>query len=157
MPAIKLKDYLDEQNIKYISIIHSQAYTAQETAQSAHIPGREMAKTVILKINGKMAMVVLPASEKVDLDLVKGATHAESVQLADEREFEKLFSNCEIGAMPPFGNLYGMPVYVEESLGENENIAFNAGSHTELIKLSFKDFKRLVHPEFLRASTIYTS
>jgi Ala-tRNA(Pro) deacylase len=157
MPAIKLKDYLDEQNIKYISIIHSQAYTAQETAQSAHIPGREMAKTVILKIDDKMAMVVLPASEKVDLDLVKGATHAESVQLADEREFEKLFPNCEIGAMPPFGNLYGMPVYVEESLGENENIAFNAGSHTELIKLSFKDFKRLAHPELLRASTIYTS
>jgi Ala-tRNA(Pro) deacylase len=157
MSAIKLKDYLDEQNIKYISIIHSQAYTAQETAQSAHIPGREMAKTVIVKINDKMAMVVLPASEKVDLDLVKGATHAESVQLADEREFEKLFSNCEIGAMPPFGNLYGMPVYVEESLGENENIAFNAGSHTELIKLSFKDFERLVHPKRLRASTIYTS
>lgn len=157
MPVIKLKDYLDEQNIKYISIIHSQAYTAQETAQSAHIPGREMAKTVILKINDQMAMVVLPASEKVDLDLVKGATHAKSVQLADEREFEKLFSNCEIGAMPPFGNLYNMPVYVEESLGENENIAFNAGSHTELIKLSFKDFERLVHPEYLRASTIYTS
>ena len=157
MSAIKLKDYLDEQNIKYISIIHSQAYTAQETAQSAHIPGREMAKTVIVKINDKMAMVVLPASEKVDLDLVKGATHAESVQLADEREFEKLFSNCEIGAMPPFGNLYGMPVYVEESLGENENIAFNAGSHTELIKLSFNDFERLVHPKRLRASTIYTS
>jgi Ala-tRNA(Pro) deacylase len=157
MPVIKLKDYLDKQNIKYISIIHSQAYTAQETAQSAHIPGREMAKTVILKVNDKMAMVVLPASEKVDLELVKGAIHAESVQLADEREFEKLFSNCEIGAMPPFGNLYDMPVYVEESLGENEFIAFNAGSHTELIKLSFKDFERLVQPKLLRVSNIYTS
>jgi len=157
MSVIKLKDYLDKQNIKYISIIHSQAYTAQETAQSAHIPGKEMAKTVILKVNDKMAMVVLPASEKVDLELVKGAIHAESVQLADEREFEKLFSNCEIGAMPPFGNLYDMPVYVEESLGENEFIAFNAGSHTELIKLSFKDFERLVQPKLLRVSNIYTS
>lgn len=157
MPVIKLKNYLDEQNVKYISITHSQAYTAQETAQSAHIPGKEMAKTVILKINDQMVMVVLPASEKVDLDLVRGATNAESVQLADEREFEKLFTNCEIGAMPPFGNLYDMPVYVEESLGENENIAFNAGSHTELIKLLFEDFERLVQPVHLRVSTVYTS
>ena len=157
MSVIKLKSYLDEQNVKYVSIIHSQAYTAQETAESAHISGKEMAKTVILKINDQMVMVVLPASEKVDLDLVKSATDAESVQLADEREIEKLFSNCEIGAMPPFGNLYDMPVYVEESLGENENIAFNAGSHTELIKLPFEDFERLVQPEHLRASTAYTS
>ena len=157
MSVIKLKSYLDEQNVKYVSIIHSQAYTAQETAESAHISGKEMAKTVILKINDQMVMVVLPASEKVDLDLVKSATNAESVQLADEREIEKLFSNCEIGAMPPFGNLYDMPVYVEESLGENENIAFNAGSHTELIKLPCEDFERLVQPEHLRASTAYTS
>jgi len=139
MAITKLKAYLDDNNIKYVSIIHSQAYTAQETAESAHIPGKEMAKTVIVKIDNELVMVVLPASEKADLDLVKGAIHADSVQLASENEFKDLFPNCEIGAMPPFGNLYGIPVYVEETLTRDKNIAFNAGSHTELIKLSYND------------------
>ena len=152
----KLKSYLDDNNIKYVSIIHSQAYTAQETAQSAHIPGKEMAKTVIVKSGDDLVMLVLPASEKVDLDLVKGATRSDSVQLASEQDFKDLFPNCETGAMPPFGNLYGMPVYVEESLSRNKNIAFNAGSHTELIKLTYKDFNRLVKPKVTRISTSYT-
>ena len=156
MAIKKLKSYLDDNNIKYVSIIHSQAYTAQETAQSAHIPGKEMAKTVIVKSGDDLVMVVLPASEKVDLDLVKGATRSDSVQLASEQEFKDLFPNCETGAMPPFGNLYGMPVYVEESLSRNRNIAFNAGSHTELIKLTYKDFNRLVNPKVARISTSYT-
>lgn len=156
MAIKKLKSYLDDNNIKYVSIIHSQAYTAQETAQSAHIPGKEMAKTVIVKSGDDLVMLVLPASEKVDLDLVKGATRSDSVQLASEQDFKDLFPNCETGAMPPFGNLYGMPVYVEESLSRNKNIAFNAGSHTELIKLTYKDFNRLVKPKVTRISTSYT-
>ena len=156
MAIKKLKSYLDDNKIKYVSIIHSQAYTAQETAESAHIPGKEMAKTIIVKSGDGLVMVVLPASEKADLDLVKGAIHADSVQLASEQEFKDLFPNCETGAMPPFGNLYGMPVYVEESLSRNSNIAFNAGSHTELIKLSYKDYNRLVKPKVARISSSYT-
>lgn len=157
MAIKKLKTFLDDNNVKYVSIIHSQAYTAQQTAESAHIPGKEMAKTVMVKIDNDLAMLVLPASEKADLDLVKGAIHADSVQLASEGEFKDLFPNCEIGAMPPFGNLYGIPVYVEESLTRDENIAFNAGSHTELIKLSYNDYNRLVKPKIVRISTTYTS
>ena len=157
MAIKKLKTYLDDNKIKYVSIIHSQAYTAQQTAESAHIPGKEMAKTVMVKIDNELAMLVLPASEKADLDLVKGAIQANSVQLASEEEFKDLFPNCEIGAMPPFGNLYELPVYVEESLTRDENIAFNAGSHTELIKLSYTDYKRLVKPKVVRISTTYTS
>ena len=157
MPVSKLKTFLDDNKIKYVSIIHSQAFTAQETAESAHIPGNEMAKTVIVKVDDNLTMIVLPASEKIDLELVKSAINAGKVELATEKEFEDMFPSCEIGAMPPFGNLYGMPVYVEESLANNENIAFNAGSHIELIKLTYKDYARLVQPEIVRVSNAYTS
>ena len=157
MPVTRLKEVLDSEKIKYVSIVHSRAYTAQETAESAHISGDELAKTVIVKIDGRMAMVVLPASEHIDLDLLKAATKAGSIELATEQEFETLFPQCEVGAMPPFGNLYDMDVYVEESLTEDEQIAFNAGSHTELIKLSYEDFDRLVKPKIVRLSAKYTS
>ncbi|HUT84567.1 MAG TPA: YbaK/EbsC family protein, partial [Thermodesulfobacteriota bacterium] len=110
MPVKKLKDFLDNQNIKYVTISHSPTYTAQEIAASAHIPGKVMAKTVMVKIDGKMAMAVLPASCKVDFDLLKKAAGASTVGLASEQEFKNLFPECEIGAMPPFGNLYGIEV-----------------------------------------------
>lgn len=152
MPVERLKEYLNSQNIKYVSIIHSEAYTAQEVAQSAHIPGRELAKSVIIKKDGKMAVAVLPASHQVSLSLLKAGSGAGSLELASEREFIDLFPDCEIGAMPPFGNLYGMEVFVEESLSRDEEIAFNAGSHIELIKLSYADFFRLVRPKVLKFS-----
>ena len=150
MPIKKLKDFLDNNNIKYVVISHSTAYTAQEVAASSHIPGKEMAKTVMIKIDGKMAMAVLPAAYKVDFDLLKETIGAGNIELADEHGFKDMFPECEIGAMPPFGNLYGMDVYMEESLVEEEEIAFNAGSHTELIKLAYKDFERLVKPKVLK-------
>ncbi|HOW65432.1 MAG TPA: YbaK/EbsC family protein [Candidatus Paceibacterota bacterium] len=153
MPATKLKKYLDENQIKYVSIIHSPAYTAQEVAQSAHLPGREMAKTVIVKIDGQMAMVVLPATRKVVLQELREMVGADTVRLASEDEFKAAFPDCDTGAMPPFGNLYGMEVYVAPSLAEDEEIAFNAGSHSELIKLAYKDFERLVKPRVLSFST----
>jgi Ala-tRNA(Pro) deacylase len=152
MPAKKLKEFLDDNKIKYISIIHSSAYTAQEIAASAHIPGKELAKIVILKVDGKMTMAVLPASYKVDFDIFKEATGASSIRLADEHEFVDKFPGCEPGAMPPFGNLYGVDVYVAKSLSEDEEIAFNAGTHTELIKMSYKDFERLVKPKVIEFS-----
>jgi Ala-tRNA(Pro) deacylase len=152
MPAKKLKEFLDSNKIKYVSITHSSAYTAQEIAASAHIPGRELAKTVILKVDGKMIMAVLPASYKIDFDSLKEAIGASSIRLADEHEFIDRFPECEPGAMPPFGNLYGTEVYVSKSLTEDEDIAFNAGTHTELIKLAYKDFEKLVKPKIIEFS-----
>lgn len=154
MPVQKLKDFLDSQKVKYVVISHSTAYTAQEIAASAHIPGQQLAKTVVVRLDGQLAMSVLPASYKVDLAALKEATGAQQVELAGEPEFRSQFPECELGAMPPFGNLYDMPVYVDESLTRDEMIAFSAGSHTELIKLSYKDFEALVKPKVLKFATL---
>jgi len=153
MPVKKLKDFLDSNNIKYITISHSQAYTAQQIAASAHISGKELAKTVIVKVDGKMAMAVLPATHKVDFDLLKIAVNAKTVELASEQEFQDMFPGCNVGAMPPFGNLYGMDVFVAETLIKDQEIAFNAGSHTELIRLAYKDFEGLVKPRVVKFSS----
>jgi len=154
MPSKKLKEFLDSNKIKYVSITHSSAYTAQEIAAYAHIPGKELAKTVIIKINGKMAMAVLPASYKVSFDHLKNALGVSEVRLAYEQEFMDKFPDCEVGAMPPFGNIYGMDVYVAESLAEDEEIAFNACNHTELIKMNFSDFEKLVKPKRIKFSVL---
>jgi Ala-tRNA(Pro) deacylase len=147
MPVKKLKEFLDSQHVKYITITHSPAYTAQEIAACAHIPGKDLAKTVMVKGDGKMTMAVVPASHKVSLDRLCGVVGAKKLALASEQDFKDRFPDCEIGAMPPFGNLYDMEVCVSETLAEDSEIAFNAGSHTELVKLSYKDFERLVHPK----------
>jgi len=152
MPVKKLKEYLDSEHVKYVTITHSPAYTAQEIAASAHIRGKDLAKTVMVKADGKMAMAVVPASHKVSLDRLGGVVGAKKVGLASEQDFKDRFPDCEIGAMPPFGNLYDMDVCVSETLAEDSEIAFNAGSHTELVKLSYKDFERLVHPKVARIS-----
>jgi Ala-tRNA(Pro) deacylase len=152
MPVEKLKVFLDQNKIKYTIIRHSEAYTAQEIAASTHIPGKEIAKTVMVKMDGKMSMAVLPASCKIDFDQLKKASGAKEVELASEAEFTDMFPGCDVGAMPPFGNLYGMDVYTAEKLAEDDEIAFNAGSHTELIKLSYSDFERLVKPKVLKFS-----
>jgi Ala-tRNA(Pro) deacylase len=146
MPAKKLKRFLDENQVRYVSIQHSPAYTAQEIAASAHIPGRELAKTVMVKIDGQMAMAVLPATKKLDLELLQRAAGGKSAVLAGEREFKSMFPDCDAGAMPPFGNLYGLKVYADELLARDASIAFNAGSHAELIQLSYADFARWVQP-----------
>ncbi len=153
MPLKKLEKFLDNNNIKYVAISHSAAYTAQEVAASAHIPGKQLAKTVMVKLNGEMAMAVLPASHKVDFDLLKEAIGASKVELASEEEFKDKFPECEVGAMPPFGNLFGIEVFVTESLAEDEEIAFNSGSHTELIRMSYKDFEALVKPRIVKFSS----
>jgi Ala-tRNA(Pro) deacylase len=152
MPVTKLKEFLDSHRVKYVSIGHSAAYTAQEIAASAHVSGRELAKTVIVKADGKLAMAVVPASHKVSLEHLRDLTGAGRVELAGEQDFKGAFPGCDIGAMPPFGNLYGMPVYVSETLAEDAEIAFNAGSHTELIRLPFADFQRLVEPRVAKVS-----
>ncbi len=153
MPVKILKEFLDSHNIRYVVISHSRAFTARETATSAHIPGKDLAKTVMVKIDGKMAMAVLPASSKVDFDRLKTSAGSGKAEIADEKEFKDLFPECEVGAMPPFGNLYGMDVFVAKSLTEDEEIAFNAGSHRELVRMAYKDFERLVKPKVMEFST----
>ncbi len=153
MPIKKLKEFLDSHEVEYVTISHSKAFTAQKIAASAHIPGKELAKTVMVIIDGKMAMAVLPASYKVNFDLLKKVTRAHKVELSTEEEFRDIFPQCDIGAMPPFGNLYGMDVFVAQSLAEDEEIAFNAGFHTELVRMSYKDFERLVKPKVLKFSS----
>jgi Ala-tRNA(Pro) deacylase len=150
MPVTKVKELLEKEKIKYISKFHLLAYTAQEIAAFTHIPGKELAKTVMIKLDGKMAMAVLPASYQVDFRLLKEVSGAREAQLATEEEFKTLFPDCDIGAMPPFGNLYGMEVFADESLTKDQEIAFNAGSHYELIKLAYKDFERLVNPKIVK-------
>ena len=152
MPVRILKEFLDNNKVKYVTITHSSAYTAQEIAASAHIPGKELAKSVLVKVGGKMAMAVLPASDKVDFDLLKHTLKSDNIRLAYEHEFADKFPDCEVGAMPPFGNLYGLDVYVSKTLTENEEIAFNACSHSQLIKLSYKDYEKLVKPKILEFS-----
>ena len=146
MLAARLKEFLDQKHIKYVTFDHSPAFTAQEVAHSAHIPGKEVAKTVIVRIDGEMAMVVTPASEVVHLGELRTALGAEEIVIAKEDEFKDAFPDCETGAMPPFGNLYGMKVFVSPKLREDEQIAFNAGTHKELVRLGYADFERLVHP-----------
>lgn len=153
MPVKKLKKFLDDQHIKYQTISHSQAFTAQEVAASAHVPGEELAKTVMVKVGDEMAMAVLPASYQINFSLLEEGTGVSKVELATEGEFQDLFPECEVGAMPPFGNLYGMEVYVTQSLADDEEIAFNAGSHNELIRMSYQDFEALVRPKVLRFSS----
>jgi len=149
MPAKKLIEFLNGEKVKYVTLNHSPAYTAQEITATTHTPGKEFAKTVIVKLDGEMAMIVVPASHQVDLESVKKASDAKEVALATEEEFQLRFPDCDVGAMPPFGNLYGMDVYVAASLAESEEIVFNPGSHLELIRLAYRDFWRLVRPKAL--------
>jgi Ala-tRNA(Pro) deacylase len=150
MVAKKLREFLDSHNIRYATISHPISYTAQGTAALAHVPSKDLAKTVIVKIDGALAMAVLPASYEVDLALLRASIGAETLCLAKEREFKESFPECELGAMPPFGNLYGMAVFVDESLTQEKEIVFNAGSHNELIRISYEDFERLVKPTVLK-------
>lgn len=152
MPTQRLRDYLDQNNVKYSTLKHSLAYTAQEIAAVAHIPGKNLAKTIMINIKGKLAMAVLPASYKIDFDQLKQALGTEKIRLAHEKEFLNLFPDCEVGAMPPFGNLYGIDVYVAQSLTEEDEISFNSCSHSELMQMKFKDFQNLVRPKVIKFS-----
>ena len=149
MPLSKLREFLDRNQVKYLVISHSVAYTAQGIAALTHIKGKELAKTVMVMVDGRLAMAVVPASFRVDLHRLKKYLGAELVELASEREFRHRFPDCETGSMPPFGNLYGMDVFADETLAEDKEISFNAGTHRELVRMSFEDFKRLANPVLL--------
>ena len=148
MPILtKLKEFLDTNRIRYEVRSHRTAYTAQEVAAAEHVPGREMAKVVMVRDGGQYLMAVLAAPYHVGLESLGKAAGRTGLRLATEAEFAGLFAGCEPGAMPPFGNLYGMKVYGSTALGKDREIIFNAGSHKELIRMAFSDFLRLVKPK----------
>jgi Ala-tRNA(Pro) deacylase len=154
MPLLRLRQFLDNYNIRYVVISHSVAYTAGGIAALTHIPGKELAKTVIVRIDDFLAMAVVSASQHVDLELLKAATKAKAVHLAAENEFKDRFPDCETGAMPPFGNLYGMSVFADEALSRDREIVFNAGSHRELVRLAWGDFEKLVQPKVIKLAAV---
>lgn len=142
----RLKDYLDEQKVRYRVLTHQEVYSAPEIAQALHVPGKELAKVVMVKVGERFVMTVLPANWKVDLRRLKEVFGASHVRLATEEEFQGLFPDCQVGTMPPFGNLYGLEVYVDQSLTQDEAIVFQAGTHVDAVKLRYQDFANLVRP-----------
>ena len=142
----RLEAYLRENAVPFEVQHHPRVVTAQEVAATEHIPGKMLAKTVMVLADGEMVMLALPASYQVDLGKAGEALGAVEVRLAEEDEFENAFPDCEVGAMPLFGNLYDLPVYVEEVLAEDETVFFRAGTHTDTMSVGYADFERLVEP-----------
>ena len=143
----KLQDYFEKNHVAYEVGFHPEAFTAQEIASTQHVPGKEMAKVVMVKVDGKMLMLVLPASYQIDMKKLKKVLKCKKVSIAKEKQFEELFSDCVVGAMPPFGNLYNLEVWVDQVLTEDASIVFQAGNHIETVRIKYGDYARLVTPK----------
>ncbi len=143
----RLKEYLDKNGVSYEVGYHVRVYTAQEIAAAQHVPGKEMAKVVMVRADEKIIMLVLPASYRIDIKKLKGVLNCKKVEIIKEEEFQDLFPDCEIGAMPPFGNLYHLEVWVDKVLEENQSIVFQAGTHVETLRIQYSDYVRLVNPK----------
>ena len=143
---VSIRKYLEDQGIAYEMIPHRRDFNAQSAAADTHTPGKEFAKCVLLWVDNYYAMVVLPADHWVDFKLLRQGLDAMDAGLIREEEMMRLFPDCELGAEPPFGNLYDLPVYVASQIVQDEKITFNAGTHEEAIRMSYADFSRLVHP-----------
>jgi Ala-tRNA(Pro) deacylase len=146
----KLKELFDEAKVSYEVYNHPLAYTAQEIAQRQHFSGDQMAKVVMLEVDKRLVMAVVTASQKVHLMTVRASLGADEVRLATEDEFVSRFPDCEIGAMPPFGNLFGLPVYVDPAVTQDESIYFNAGNHVQTVRIRYDDFEKLAAPQVVR-------
>ena len=151
--AKRVREYLETNQVPYTHCTHRLAYTAQEVAAAQHVPGREMAKTIVVAAEGRYVLIVLPAVMKLDMKALREELPFKHIQLATEKEFSTLFPDSEIGAMVPFGNLYDLAVYADKSLTSNEEIVFNAGTHIDTIRMKYQDFERLVKPNVIRAAT----
>jgi Ala-tRNA(Pro) deacylase len=146
----KLKELFDDAKVSYEVYNHPLAYTAQEIAAGQHFSGDQMAKVVILKVDGKLVMAVVTGSQKVHLPTVCASLAVNEAKLATEDEFISRFPDCEIGAIPPFGNLFGVPVYVDPAIAKDNLIYFNAGNHVQTVRILYKDFEKLANPEVVR-------
>ncbi len=145
----RLEAYLREHQAPFQLQHHAHAFGAQKIAESEHIPGKIVAKTVIALADNDMIALVLPASHRADLNKVRTALGVKEIRLAHEGEFAATFPDCEVGTMPPFVNLYGIQAYVDKSLAEQETIVFPVGTYTDTMSLKYADFERLVHPKVM--------
>jgi Ala-tRNA(Pro) deacylase len=145
--SITLKEYLDNNNVDYEITKHKVVYTSQELAACLHVPGKVMTKVVMVKAGGKDVMTVMPACRKVDVQRLKGILKLDDVRIEKEEEFMGLFPKCDVGAIPPFGNLFGLTVYMDSSLTDDEYLLIQTGSNKEALRIKYKDFARLVNPK----------
>jgi len=145
--AKNLLEMLKKEKVKYEHVAHPEVYTTQEVAAVEHERGRHVVKTVVVKADGKLVLAAVPSAMKVDVKALGKLLGAKQVEVAQEHEFANMFPDCEVGAMPPFGNLYGLPLWLDARLTACKEVVFNAGTHTDTVKMSFKDFERLASPE----------
>jgi Ala-tRNA(Pro) deacylase len=158
MISTKLREYLDNAGVHYTGHPHREAFTSQETAQSVHIPGHEMVKSVILKDDeGRLIMAVVSANDAANLDALREEMGCSKLRLASESEFRDAFPTCKPGAMPPFGNIFNLLSYCEANLAENREIEFNAGTHEETVRMRFDDYQRLANPTMVHFAQPYDS
>jgi Ala-tRNA(Pro) deacylase len=146
MATRRTLEFLDGESARYAIIHHSPAFSAQEIAASAHVPGRSLAKTVVVKIDGRLALAVVPANRDVSMNLLRSVTGAQSVVLAEPAEFANRFEGCQLGTEPPLGNLFGVETFVDRELTQEDLITFNAGSRTDVVTMSFSDYRRIARP-----------
>lgn len=150
MISTLLKKFLDDNQIGYDVMHHDPAFTAQELSARMHISGYEFVKVVVVKLDGAFALAALPAPLRINFRALAESAGARKCSLASEEEFQQLFPDCELGAMPPFGNLYNLPAFVDQDVTHSENIVINAGTHAEAIRLRYADFSRLARPRVVR-------
>lgn len=149
---MKVQEFLDNSSVSYDVLEHVPVFTAQQMAAVEHEPGKYVAKPVIVKVDGKRIMCVLPACCKIDLGALKAQLGAKKAELADEKEIGEIFDDCELGAEPPFGNLYDLPVIIDKALASDDHILFQGGTHDLAIKLNMNDYRKLVEPKVMEFS-----
>jgi len=154
---MRVIEFLDKSGVKYELTKHPPAFTAQHMAAQEHEPGKFVAKPVVVKADDKYVMCVLSACYKIDLRTLKGQLGAKSVKLVEENDIGKMFPDCELGAEPPFGNLYDLPTVMDKALEKDDHIIFQAGSHEKAIRMSMADYRKLVEPKVLEFSYRMTS
>jgi Ala-tRNA(Pro) deacylase len=153
----RICDYLDSQKAPYEWLPHPQAFTAQEVAHSLHVSGKRLAKTVILDADGRLVMAVLPAAHRLIMPELKAALEVRHLEMLPEGELAKIFPDCDLGAIPPFGNLYGIEVWVDRTVEESGELVFTAGTHVDAVRMKYSDYAELVKPHVGRFSELWAS
>jgi Ala-tRNA(Pro) deacylase len=151
----RIRDYLDSQDVPFEPLHHSQAFTGQEVAHSLHLSGKRLAKTLVLKADGKLLMAVIPACHRLNLQDLRGVVEISHLEMLPESELAKLFPDCELGAVPPFGSLYGLEVWVDRAVSDGEEVVFCAGTHEDCLRMKYSDFAKLVKPRLGRFSEVW--
>jgi Ala-tRNA(Pro) deacylase len=153
----RIRDYLDSQDVPYELLHHSQAFTGQEVAHSLHLSGKRLAKTVVLEGDGKRLMVVIPASYRLNLQELRGVLEVNRLEMLPESELAKLFPDCDLGAIPPFGSLYGLEVWVDRAVSDAEEVVLCAGTHEDCLRMKYGDFAKLAKPRLGRFSEVWAA